>query len=125
MTGRMNSAVMPGATSIFAFIADRLQMGQGALRRDLVVQRFGGGVPGIAMPVGLTGVLLLNASGIRQHQPAKVLRPRGAEGASGKSLGNDPGEVADVIQSERASAQRQQWIRAERETVPNSAGAAA
>ncbi len=73
-------------------------MGQGALRRDLVVQRFGGRVPGIAMPVGLTGVLLLNASGIRQHQPAKVLRPRGAEGASGKSLGNDPGEVADVIQ---------------------------
>jgi hypothetical protein len=81
-----------------ARVADRLQMCEGALRGDFVVQRFGRRVFRIAMAIRLSRVFLLDAAGVGQHQPAEVLRARRTERAPSESPGNQPWQVAHMVQ---------------------------
>jgi hypothetical protein len=47
--------------------------------------------------VGLTGVLLLNAGGVGQHEPGEILCAWRAEDAPAIPLGDEPRQISDVV----------------------------
>ena len=79
-------------------VADRLEQRHGTEGIGLAVERQRRRVPGEAMAVRVGRVLFLDASGIRQHDAAQILRAGGAEHPPGKTLHDNARQVADVIE---------------------------
>lgn len=50
------------------------------------------------MFVRLTRILFLDSRGIGQDEAAQVHRPRGTEDPAGEASGDEPRQIADVIQ---------------------------
>ena len=79
-------------------VADRLQPLERAGGIDLRVERQRRAVLRVVLPIRLASVLFLNVRRVRQHQRAQIPGARRAEHASAKALGDEPRQVAAVIE---------------------------
>jgi hypothetical protein len=52
----------------------------------------------VASPIGVASIFLLDPAGIGEHQLAQVSSTRGANHAAAKALGDEPGQVANVVE---------------------------
>ena len=81
-----------------SIVTDRLQSIERANRIVLRIERQRRTMPGIMMTIGLPRVFFLNPRGIRQDQRAQVARPRRAEDTPAESGGNQPRQIAAVVE---------------------------
>ena len=79
-------------------VADRLKLRQRAGGIELGVERQRGRVLRVAATVRQTGVLFLNVRRVGQDERAQVARPGGAEDAAAKSAGDQPRQVAAMVE---------------------------
>ena len=107
-----------------AVVADRLQPVERAGGVELGVERQRRSVLRVAVLVGLPRVFFLDVRGVGQHERAQIARARRAEHAPAKALGDEPRQVAAVIEvrvreDDRVDPRRDRW-----EAPPSCAAAA-
>ncbi len=81
-----------------AVVADRLQQRDRAKRVRLGVQRQGGGVLRVAVPVRVFGILFLNPAGVGKDDAAEILGAGRTEHPAPESLRRQSRKVAAVVQ---------------------------
>ena len=103
---------------------DRLQLGESTEGIGLRIQRLRRIVLRVSVPVGLPGVLFLNARGVWQHEPAQILCAGGTEHTAAISLRDQPWQVTDVIEVRVRQHDRIDRRRIDRELLPVARAAA-
>ena len=105
-------------------VADRLKLRQRPRRVELGIERQRGRVLRIAVPVRLARVFFLNVRGIGQDERAQIARARRAEDAAAESAGDQPRQVAAMIEVRMRQDDRVDPPRDRSEARPSSVRAA-
>ena len=114
----MNSMSTPSTSEIGLLKRNRLQLRQRAKRVRLAIQRQRRVVPRVVQPVGLARVLFLQPGRVGKHQLAQIGRARRAEHAAVIPVGDEPRQVAGVIEVRVRQNGRREVGRIDRQRLP-------